>query len=305
MNPKFFERHKKILGDDFENFLKSLTILPYDTIRVNTIKIDKEILKRRLEEKGWKLKEVPFYDQAFEVIERDRPVGTTLEYSLGYYYPQEKASLIPPIALDPKPGEIVLDLCAAPGSKTTQMSMMMKNDGIIIANDVDYERIKILISNVQRMGCLNVIVTRMDGRRFGRYGSFFDKVLVDAPCTGTGTIVWDYEPIKNWSPRLSGNFSKLQLQLLKAGFRALRENGILVYSTCSLEPEEGELVVHRFLERNENAKIEKIRIKNLAYMEGLTEWEEKKLFEDIRNCLRIYPHFNNSEGFFVAKIRKM
>ncbi len=302
---KFFERHKKILGEDFENFLKSLTMIPNDTIRVNTIKIDKKSLKERLEEKGWVLKEVPFYDLAFEVLEKDRPIGATLEYSLGYYYPQEKASLIPPIALDPRPGEIVLDLAAAPGSKTTQISMMMKNEGLIIANDVDFERTKILISNIQRIGCLNVVVTRMDGRRFKNYENVFDKVLVDVPCTGTGTIVWGEGPVKSWSPRLSYKFSRLQLKLLEAGFHSLRENGILVYSTCSLEPEEDELVIQRFLERNENARLEKIKIEGLRYMPGITEWEGKELFEDIKNTIRIYPHFNNSEGFFIAKIKKV
>lgn len=305
MNKRFLERHKEILGDDFENFLNSLNRIPPDTIRVNKIKIEKDELKERLEEKGWKVREIPFYDFAFEVLEKDRPIGATLEYSLGYYYPQEKASLIPPILLDPKPDDKVLDLCAAPGSKTTQISMMMENRGIIIANDISYDRIKILVSNLQRMGCLNVVVTRMDGRRFYRYENLFDKVLVDAPCTGTGTIVWDKEPLKNWSPRTSERFSKLQLGLLEAGFKSLKDGGILVYSTCSLEPEENEIVIQRFLERNENTKIERIAIDGLEYMNGITFWDGRELFEEIRNCMRIYPHFNNSEGFFLARIRKL
>ncbi len=305
INEIFFRRHREILGDHFEEFLRFLERIPNDTIRVNTLKIGREELRERLEEKGWKLKDIPFYRDAFEVIERDRPIGATLEYSLGYYYPQEKASLIPPIILDPRQGEIVLDLCAAPGSKTTQISMMMENKGLIIANDVEYSRIKILISNIQRMGCLNVVVTRMDGRKFGRFEERFDRVLVDVPCTGTGTIVWEYDPIKRWSPKLSRNFSKLQLRLLEAGFKAVKDNGIVVYSTCSLEPEEDELVINKFLERNENAKVERVKVERLNSMDGITEWEGEKLYEDVKNCLRIYPHLNESEGFFVARIRKV
>ncbi len=307
INQRFLERHKKILEDDFENFLDFIKKeSPRRYIRTNTLKIDPKDLKKRLEDKGWRLKEISWYPIAFEVLEKEEtPIGSTLEYSLGYYYPQDKSSMIPPLVLDPKPGEVILDLCAAPGSKTTQMAQHMENRGVILANDIDLERIKALASNVQRMGCINVIITRNDGRKFKKVGEMFDKVLVDAPCTGTGTLIWDLSITNRWSPKLSLNFSRLQFSLLSAGFSCLKPGGALVYSTCSLEPEENEAVISDFLKTFENAKIEKIKIKGIKHIKGILEWEKNSFDEEVKKCWRIYPHFNNSEGFFISKIRKL
>ena len=265
-----------------------------------------EILKN-LKEEGWEIDPIPFYKYGFWADHKEgrRDIGNTVEFQLGYIYSQEAASMIPPIALDPKPGEIVLDLCAAPGSKTTQIAMHMENEGVIVANDIDLQRISALAENLERCGVCNTIITRMDGRKFIRLPLKFDKVLVDAPCSGVGALRKSWKTLHMWNPDMVKRLSNLQKQLIKAGFEVLKEGGVLVYSTCTLEPEENEEVISRLLERYDNAKIEKIHVPNLKSSEPVLEWEGKKYVEDVKYCLRIYPQDNDTEGFFIAKIKKV
>ncbi len=264
-----------------------------------------EILKK-LKEEGWEIKQIPWYKYGFWVEHPERrDIGNTVEFQLGYIYSQEAASMIPPIVLDPKPGELILDIAAAPGSKTTQIAMHMENKGVIIANDIDLQRISALVENLQRCGVMNTIVTKMDGRKFVRFPIKFDKVLADVPCSGVGALRKSYKTLKMWNPEMVTRLSKLQKQLIKAAFEVLKPGGILVYSTCTLEPEENEEVVSWLLEHYPNAKIEKIHLPHLKTSEPVLEWEGKKYHEDVKYALRIYPFDNDTEGFFVAKIRKL
>jgi NOL1/NOP2/sun family putative RNA methylase len=301
--PKFIERYKKILGKEIEKFLQFSSKPLIHAIRANTLKISTKKLIQRLKKKGWEFRQVPWYEDGFWVIKPEYNLGNTLEHSLGYFYVQEAASMLPPLVLKPKQNEIVLDLCASPGSKTTQMAQLMKNTGIIVANDIK-ERINPLVANLQRCGVINTIVTRMDGRFFSKVRQRFDKVLVDAPCSGTGAIRKDYSIAKMWNPNMIKGLSKLQKSLLLAGFDCLTENGVLVYSTCSLEPEENEEVVDLLLKQRENAILEKIKIKNIKLRKALKRWEEKEYDKTISKCVRIYPQDNDTEGFFIAKVRK-
>lgn len=320
----FVKRYQKMLEERFEEFIE-ISLKPLKkSIRINTIKVKDDIcnklksypfldgpkaseILKKLEEKGWKIEKIPFYEYGFWVEHEEgrRDIGNTVEFQLGYYYSQEAASMIPPIVLDPKPGEFVLDLCAAPGSKTTQMAMHMENKGIIIANDIEISRIKALAENLQRCGVTNTIITRMDGRRFIKYDLKFDKILIDAPCSGTGAIRKSYKTIQMYNINMINRLSKLQKQLIKVGFEILKEGGILVYSTCSLEPEENEEVIDYLLNLYDNAKVEKIEIKGLKRSECILEWDKKEYNSEIKKCLRIYPQDNDTEGFFVAKIRKI
>ncbi|GAI75951.1 unnamed protein product, partial [marine sediment metagenome] len=163
--PLFMERMQKLLGKDFENYMKILEKEPVKSIRCNKLKISAEDLKARLEKKGWNIKQ-PFNNHPEIMIIENKlqpgELGRTIEHLLGYYYIQELASMLPVIALEPKPDEFILDLCAAPGSKTTQIASEMKNTGVIIANDVSLGRIKILASNLERCGVTNTIITRKE-----------------------------------------------------------------------------------------------------------------------------------------------
>ena len=209
--------------------------------------------------------------------------------------------MIPPLVLDPKGDETILDMCAAPGSKTTQIAQLMKNTGIIIANDKYIQRLKSLRDNVQRAGATNVVITQMDGRSFSRIGFHFDKILLDAPCTGTGTVMKNFEILKIYNPKGSKSMSSLQKQLLRTAIEISDE---VIYSTCSLEPEEDEEVINWAINKM-GVKLKPIKIKGVNLNHGITHWEGKEFEKEVRKAVRIYPHKNPGfEGFFIARMVK-
>ena len=302
--PKFIERYSNLTNwEEFKNC--SLSFLNR-SIRVNTLKISIKELKERIED-NWKLEQIPWCREGFWIEhskKERRDVGNLIEHSLGYFYLQEAASMIPPIVLNPKPDDIVLDIAASPGSKTTQIAQYMENNGILIANDYTYERMKPLSINLQRCGVSNTVITLMDGQWFKKSDIEFDKILVDAPCSGTGTIRKSLKTISIWNPDMIRRLSITQKQLIETGFNLLKERGTLVYSTCSLEPEENEEVVDFLINKYENAKLEEIKL-NLKKSPSILEFENKKYGEEIKKCLRIWPQDNDTEGFFIAKIKKL
>ena len=297
---KFIERYSKLT--DWKEFKRiSLTYLRR-SIRVNTLKISAEELKKRL--KDWKLKQIPWCREGFWIEHKNkrRDIGNTIEHALGYFYVQDAASMIPPIVLDPKPGEKVLDMCASPGSKASQIAAMMKNKGILVANDYQGMRLKPLAINLQRCGVSNNIVTLMHGRFFK--GFEFDKILVDAPCSGTGTIRKSFKTLLIWNPNMVKRLAGTQRQLIETAFNNLKKGGILVYSTCSLEPEEDEGIIDYLISKYPDAKVQEINLQGLKKAKPVTEFEEKKYSPEVKKCLRIWPQDNDTEGFFVCKIKK-
>src|SRR3989344_3360415 len=303
--PKFIERYSKLT--DWEEFKKVSLSFLRRSIRVNTLKISIKELKERLEKK-WNLEQVPWCREGFWIEhgkKERRDVGNLIEHSLGYFYLQEAASMIPPIVLEPKPDDIVLDVAASPGSKTTQIAQYMQNKGILIANDYTYERMKPLSINLQRCGVSNAIITLMEGQWFKKSGIEFDRILVDAPCSGTGTIRKSLKTIGIWNPDMVRRLAITQRQLIETAFNLLKENGTMVYSTCSLEPEENEAVVDFLINKYGNAEIEPIELKNIKKSSPILNFEDKEYNKNIKNCLRIWPQDNDTEGFFVTKIKKV
>ena len=299
------KRYEELLGKEYALFKECIVKPLPASIRVNTLKIDrKKLIKRFEEEYGWKLKQVPFYEDGY-VFQTKKPVvlGNTLEHFLGYFYMQEVASMIPPVVLNPKPGEVVLDMAAAPGSKTTQMAQMMKNEGVIVANEKTISRLAALRNNLQRCGVLNVIITQMDGRKFKDIEYKFDKVLLDAPCTGTGAIMKSLHTLKIWNVKASIMLSNIQKQLIRAAYNVLKPGGTLVYSTCSLEPEEDEEVIDYAI-RKVGFSIEKFKLKGFKTRNGILNWGKKEFTEEVKYAQRVYPQDNNTEGFFIAKLRR-
>ena len=301
---RFIERYSKLT--EWETFKAiSLTYLRR-SIRVNTLKISIEECKKSLEKQGWSLKQVPWCKEGFWVEHESGrlDIGNTVDHSIGYYYVQEAASMIPPIVLGPKPDEIILDMCAAPGSKTTQIAQYMHNKGILIANDYEGLRLQPLGINIQRMGITNTIITLMEGRFFKNANIEFDRILVDAPCSGTGTIRKSLKTIINWNPNAVRRLAGQQKLLIETAFQILKEKGTMVYSTCSLEPEEDEGIINYLLEKYENAKLEEIKL-DIKRSEPVLEFEGKTYNQEIKKCLRIWPQDNDTEGFFVSKIKKL
>lgn len=302
IKPEFEKRYREILKDEYEEFEKVLRNRIHKSFRINTLKITRKDVLPRLEEK-FKLKQIPWWKNGYWVINQTESLTNTLEYYLGYYYIQEAASMIPPLLLEPKQNEIILDLCAAPGSKTTQIAEMMKNSGVVIANDYDLKRLKALRGNVQKLGVVNCLVTYSDARDFWKAGLKFDKILLDVPCSGSGSIVSTWRIMKEWSIATIKRLSSYQKVLLASAIKCLNNDGILVYSTCSMEPEENEENVD-FAVKKLGLSVEKVKVKGLKYREGLVEWNGKKFDESITNAIRIFPQDNLTEGFFVCRLRK-
>lgn len=295
---KFIERYSKLT--DIEKF-KEITVKELRrSIRINTLKITVKELKKRLEDR-WILEQVPWCGEGFFIEGERKDIGNLIEHSLGYFYVQEAASMIPALVLKPKEDDFILDMAASPGSKTTQIAALMNNKGLIIANDYKGDRIKSLGINLQRCGVSNSIITLMNGLQFKNFE--FDKILLDAPCSGTGAIRKSLKTLKIYNTKMITKLANMQKLLVNNAFMNLKDKGILVYSTCSLEPEENESVINYLLNKYENAKIEKIDI-NINRSDAISEFNKEVYDTRIKNCFRLWPQDNDTEGFFVAKIVK-
>lgn len=297
---KFIERYSKLTN--FEKFKEYSSRFLKRSIRVNTLKISVNKLKSRL--KDWNLEQIPWCKEGFWIEHKKkerRDIGNLIEHTLGYFYVQEAASMIPPLVLNPRKNSLVLDACACPGSKTTQMAAMMENTGLIVANDDDYSRLNALTINLQRSGVINTVVTI---RRAERIKEKFDYILLDAPCSGTGTIRKSIKTVNIWNPNTIRKLSIIQKNMLENLFNNLNEGGTLVYSTCSNEPEENEGVIDFLINKFDNVKLEEIKL-NIKRSPAILGFEGKTYNKEIKKCLRIWPQDNDTEGFFITKIRKI
>jgi len=288
---------------------------PITTIRLNSLKGDTNETKANLIERGYDLKEIPWSENTFFVMNKDKAeVSQTELYTDGKYYIQNLSSILATIILDPKEKETILDMCAAPGSKTTHIADITKNRASVIANDNDMGRISDLQSVVDQFGA-KVKVTLSDGKEFGKnYPVYFDKVLLDAPCSGEGLIYFKGgDPLRFWSMDKVKRSIYEQKGLIVSAFKSLKHGKYMIYSTCTLEPEENEGVLTHLLSTFPNAKIEKIEIKdeiiksmpdlNEFIKPGITKWSGNIYDNQVKNSIRII-HNKMMMGFFIAKISK-
>ena len=291
---QFLKRYEEFL--DVKK-LKEVKILK--AIRINTVKIPEKELGKRLAAENVELEKIDFLDSSYLVKKSRFSMGSSPEHLQGYYYVQEAASQLPVQVLNPNENEKVLDMAASPGGKTTQISQYMNNNGILIAVEKERHRINAIKNNIERMGVKNCIVYNMNALDVGKLGMEFDKILLDAPCSGsfiTDPKWFDKKSVRGFHER-----QELQKQLLEAGISVLKKNGILVYSTCSLEPEENEEVIDWAL-ANLPVKLEKIDLK--VGIPALPEFQSKKFGKDLNKCIRIVPYDNNTQPFFIAKLTK-
>jgi len=258
------------------------------------------ILAARLEALGYSSRSVDWYPGALRVFGIDKP-GKTLEFYLGLYHVQEEISLVPALLLAARPGERVLDLCAAPGGKTAQIACHMENTGTLVANDIRPNRLRALRSNCERLGLLNVAVSSHDGTRFPLEVGQFDRVLLDVPCSCEGNVRQSGKIPFEQAGGVKGR-AGLQATLLGRAWKLLSPGGVLVYATCTFAPEENELVLDYVL--GEDATIEPVEIEGLRASAGVTEWNGSGLRSDCRNVARFWPHLNDTGGFAAARIRK-
>ena len=295
----YLDRYREIVPD-YDAF-QAIQCRPlYNSARINTLKIKREKLLERLEEEGVPFQSFPWYPLGLK-LDIESP-GKLLENLQGFIHIQEELSMVPPLVLDPQPGESILDLCASPGSKTTEISQMMENRGLVIANEPSLARVSPLRSNCERLGVINVAITRYDGRNFPR--GPFDRVLVDAPCSSEGRERRGPGVLSRCSTERSLDLQILQIGLLKNALRLTKPGGVVVYSTCTYAPEENELVVEEALGDAEEFRLEKVCIPGLLECPGITEWNGQRLNDDLSCTARYYPHINDTGGFYVAKIIK-
>ncbi|KAI0378377.1 cytosine-5--methyltransferase NCL1 [Hypomontagnella monticulosa] len=277
-------------------------------IRTNTLRTHRRDLAQALINRGVTLEPVGKWSKVgLQIFESNVPLGATPEYLAGHYILQAASSFLPVMALGPQEGERCLDMAAAPGGKTTHMAAMMKNTGCIFANDPSKARAKGLIGNIHRLGARNVVVCNYDAREFPRVIGGFDRVLLDAPCSGTGVIAKDPSVKTNKDEKDFMVLPHTQKQLLLAAIdsvnHASKTGGYLVYSTCSVTVEENEQVVQYALSKRPNVKLVSTELP--FGKEGFTSYMGKKFDPSLRLTRRYYPHTYNVDGFFVAKFHKI
>lgn len=301
-------RLRELFPADYDSIVASYSTPRPTTFRVNTLKAALEPTIEALRAQGFVIHRIPWLPNAFHLVSPGiRQLTETDIYKNGSIYVQSLASMIPPLVLAPQPGDAVLDLTAAPGSKTTQMAALMQNEGQIVANDASRVRLYKLQANLALQGATHVHVEHGMGQRlWQRFSSVFDRVLVDAPCSMEGRMfLGKPSSVQNWSLRAIRELANRQRGLVRSGFRALKPGGTLVYSTCTLSPEENEGVVSWLRKKEPAAHIVPIGL-DLPIPEvrpGMRQWRDTHYDPEVTNCVRILPSAQ-TEGFFVCKIHK-
>lgn len=305
----FLERLRRIAGEErFDRLRDALSREGRPALRANPFRASAADLCAELESAGFLLEPVEWYGDAFVLAGGERrDLLKSPAWSEGRFHLQNLSSMVPPLVLDPQPGESVLDMAAAPGSKTTQIAALMRGEGRIVACDRSRSRIWKLRSVVKRLGCPGIEIVCRPGESFGAtHRGSFDRVLVDAPCSGEGRFRLDRE--ESWSDWTLGKVrrcARVQKMLLKAALRAAKPGGIVVYSTCTLSPEENEAVLNSALVRTrDGAEIEPIRWPGEDVLPGRTEWLGRTFHPSVAGSLRLLPTADR-EGFFIARLRKL
>src|SRR5919112_1157795 len=276
-------------------FLTKMETTPTQYIRVNTLKSSRADLMSRLLLKGFELKSTVL-PEVLAVEKAPLPTGATSEYLLGHYYIQDLSSCMAVDALDIAPGQVVLDVGAAPGGKTTFMAQKMNNSGAIIALEPNGKRARSMSFNLARCGVYNTCIFKTEGMYAGKFEMKFDRVLLDAPCSCEGVIARDPTRKRSHTPADVDYCSGIQEKMLESAIRTVKPGGLLVYSTCSFAPEENEMIVDRILQNFRNVTIEPIDYGS----SGLVRFGDLVFHDLLKNARRFYPHLDDTTGFFIA-----
>ena len=303
-NPYLLQYVTDLLGAELKTFLEAPS--PAPAIRRNELKIDRESFEKFLDRLGQKYQQIPFNTDGYVLGEDNLPLSHTLNFFLGYFQYHGCSSQLPVVLLDAQPGERVLDMTAAPGSKSTQLAAVMKNQGELILNDSTLSRHQPLNVNMQRCGAVNYYVLNAWGERMGSiFPEYFDKVLLDAPCSALGTVHNNPGILDWWNVDKLVKLSRVQYQLLISAIKALKVGGELVYSTCSIAPEENEMVIQRLLNEYPLQIVNPPASLSRLFDSGWTEYQSEKFNPALSAAIRIWPQRHRMEGFFAVKLRKM
>ncbi len=290
---EFLDRMKTLLGSEYECFLAQYEMPCTRGVRINTLKLKKE----NADALGFELEQIPFAAEGFRMLS-ERKIGASPYHHAGAFYSQEPSAMSAVTALDPQPGEFILDMCAAPGGKSTQIAARLAGKGCIWSNEYVRSRANVLISNIERCGIKNAVVTSMRPDALAeKTGAVFDRVLVDAPCSGEGMFRREENAVRDWSPENVAACAVRQAEILDSAAKCLKDGGVLVYSTCTFAPEENEKNIIAFLDRHPEFYIEEIPA---AFGRCGLNFSEKY---DLTLTRRIYPQ-DGGEGHYAARLRK-
>ncbi len=296
----FTEKMKAILQDEYEDFLKGYDRTRHYGLRVNRTKLSAHQFERMC---MYDLAPVPWIDNAFEYEDSVSPAKHPY-YFAGMYYLQEPSAMTPANLLPIEPGDRVLDLCAAPGGKATELGAKLNHTGLLVANDISNSRAKALLKNIELFGIPNVLVTSEPPEKLAeKFPAFFDKILIDAPCSGEGMFRKNPGMMKDWETYGPKHYSDLQRSIVPHAIRMLKPGGMLLYSTCTFSPEENEGSVKFMLDLDPDLEVVDIPNRYEGFSAGRPELIEDGM-EDLKKCVRIWPHKMNGEGHFIALLRK-
>ena len=285
----FTKRMKTLLAEEYGAFLDSFSRPRAVALRLNPLKT-----QAPPDLSGFSLRPVPWEPCGFYYDPETRP-GKSAYHEAGLYYLQEASAMAPAALLDPQPGERVLDLCAAPGGKSTQLAGKMRGRGLLVCNEINPKRAKILASNIERLGIANALVLNEHPKRLEeRFAGYFDKILVDAPCSGEGMFRKEEAAVTDWSEETVLMCARRQAEILHSASVMLRPGGRLVYSTCTFAPAEDEGSIGRFLKRHPEFYVEEVPL-----AEGMSHG-----LGELSATIRLWPHKLRGEGHYVAVLRK-
>lgn len=294
----FLCRMKEMLGSEYEAFLESYTKPRTFGLRLNTAKISAGEFEKIV---PFPVTPIPWVKNAYFYPADVRPSRCPL-YQAGLYYLQEPSAMTPASCLPAEPGDVVLDLCAAPGGKATALGAALKGEGLLVANDISASRARALLRNLELFGVTNsLIVNETPARLLERFPAYFGKILLDAPCSGEGMFRKEEALAKDWTPEKSRELSQIQRELILQAADMLRTGGLLLYSTCTFAPTEDEGVVSWLLEKRPDMKLLEIP-QHSGFSPGVPGWGNG--MESLKRCVRLFPHKIDGEGHFMALLKK-
>lgn len=302
--PQFVEKMQTMLGEDFPLYMESFSQKRLYGLRANTLKITAEQLKEKLsrENEDWELEPVQWCDCGFYYSENVRPAKHPF-YNAGLYYIQEPSAMSTGAMLPIQPGDRVLDLCAAPGGKSTQAAAKLRGQGVIVTNDISASRCKALLKNIEVSGVKNAVITNEAPERLAaRFEGFFNKIIVDAPCSGEGMFRKDEAAVKSWESHKTEFCCTLQRDILKNAANMLCDGGIIAYSTCTFAPEEDEGMIWEFLQSHQEFELLEVD-KTKGFDDGQPQWTNGG-GDELKRCGRLWPYKIKGEGHFLCLMKK-
>ncbi len=288
---QYLQNMEELLKDEYDQYLNSFNEKRYYGLRVNTSKISVEDLLKIV---PFHLEPIPWTNDGFYYEEDERPSRHPYYYA-GLYYLQEPSAMLPAEVLPIEEGDIILDACAAPGGKSSKLVNKLKGSGFLVSNDISVSRCQVLLKNLETMGIVNACVMAEDITNLNRFNNFFDKILIDAPCSGEGMFRKEPSLISEWEERGNSYYSDLQKKIIASALKLLKDGGKMVYSTCTFSPQENEEIIEYALNLCPELKVLPIK---------MAEGFESGITEKTRNCVRLYPHKIKGEGHFVTLLQK-